>query len=259
MRFFFLILLISSLIMPAISQELYFPEKQGVVTDEFEVIDSNVRARIEALADELRRITTIDLAVAIVRTTRPLDAESYGRQLYDKWAVGQYERGLDHGVLLLIDVLDRETRLIPGQGVEFLFPPLVKEKMEVDLYPLLGEGKIKEAALFGAASISDYILREWPKYHQPGHRLDFNTMSRIAFLLAVVSVLLAILFGGNPMMAVATFIGGLFGYVMLGIPGLLIGAAIGFLTNLAKVERQPSGAEKEFKEMYDKWKKKEEE
>jgi uncharacterized membrane protein YgcG len=241
----------------AASQEaqVAFPERQGIVNDYFEVIDTPTTVRIEELAKELKSITTIDLALAVVRTTRPLKTEEFSRRLFDKWQIGRQEQGLDHGVLLLISVIDREVKLVTGSGVDFMFPPEGREAMEMGLYPLLGRGKIKEAAYLGVASINEYVLAEWPKYVAEGkRRMTFKTASQVFFVLTAIAVLMTLIYGGSFLTAFATVVGGIIGFLLLQVPGMLLGAAMGFLMNLGQVERKSSDAEKELKELYDKWK-----
>jgi uncharacterized membrane protein YgcG len=239
----------------ALASLVVLPERQGIVNDYFDAIDIPTTVRIEELAKELKHISSIDLAVALVRTTRPLKTEEYGRRLFDKWQIGRQEQGLDHGVLLLISVIDRDVKLITGSGVDFMFPPEGRETMEMSLYPLLGRGKIQEAAYLGIASIDEYILSEWPKYVAEGkRRMTFKIASQVFFVLTAISVFLTLIYGGTFLTAFATVVGGIIGFLLLQVPGMLLGAAMGFLMNLGQVERKMTDAEKELKELYDKWK-----
>lgn len=256
MRIIFSIFLLLLFICPSNAQQepVDLPDQRGVVSDYFDEVRPDTEKRINELAAQLKEVTSINLAVAIIRTTRPLDTESYGQALYDKWDVGQKEEGLDHGILLLIAVLDRQVKIIPGTGIDFLFPPRLVEKLEVNLYPLMGRGKIAEAAYMGTASIVEYMLTEWPKYQRGERILDFQQVSKVFFTLVIIAVFLTLIFGGTFVTAFATVAGGFFGFLLLGIPGLITGAAIGFLMNLEKVERRMGQEEKELLALYQEWK-----
>lgn len=259
MRLISLLFLLVLVITPAAAQEAVFPNKTGAITDHFEVISDQNKERIEALTDELRKVTSINLVMAVIKTTRPMEPEQYGRVLYEKWDVGRKEEGLDHGVLILLAVLDREVRLIVGGSLAFLFPAGAKQDMEMSLYPLLGQGKMDEAAYLATATVADYILREWPKYHTDGRRLDVRTVSQVFFILSAIAILLTLIYGGTFVTAFATIVGGIMGYMLLDIPGMLIAAVISFLLTMRQVERKMSDAEKELKDIYDKWKHKKKE
>jgi uncharacterized protein len=252
----FLLILLLFLSLPVYSQEVKFPEQQGALSDHFDVVDERARVMIEDLARELRRVTSVNLVVAIVGTTDPLDAETYGKLLYDKWDVGYKEKGLDHGVLLLVSVLDHDVKITVGSEIDFLISPQKKEEMEMALYPLLGKGKFSEGAFLGAGNIARFILEEWPKYDGRYKRLDMQSVSIVLFVLTILAVFLSVAYGGTLLTVFATVVGGAFGWVLFGLSGMAVGAVMGFLLNLGRVVRKESPAEKELKELHEKWKEK---
>ncbi|MBN2057912.1 MAG: TPM domain-containing protein [Candidatus Saganbacteria bacterium] len=253
------VLLISLfLCLPSLAQNVDLPKRQGVVSDNFEVLNIATRARIEALAAELKSVTSINLAIALIKTSRPLSIEEYGQRLYKAWDVGQSEEGLDHGVLMLISIIDREVKIIPGSGIDFLFSQDIKERMEMSLYPLLGEGRISDATLLGSAAIANYLLSEWPKYQREGRQIGWQEISKVFFALTAVAVLLTLIYGGTILTMFGTIVGGIFGFIFFGIPGMLLGATIGFMLNIGRVERKLGQAEKEMLKLYRDWKSKKE-
>jgi len=255
MKFISVLFLLCLLFLSAQAMEVTFPEQTGAISDYFDVVSLDTKTRVQELTDELRKVTSINMALAVIRTTQPIGAEKYGRMLYEKWDVGRKEEGLDHGILIILAVLDREVKLTIGSSLDFLFPHGSKQDMEMSLFPLLGEGKIDEAAHFAAATMSNYILTEWPKYHQEGRRLDFETSSKILFILSAIAILLTLIYGGTFLTAFSTIVGGMIGYLLLDIPGMLLAAAISFLLTIRRVEQKKTQAEKELKVIYDKWKK----
>ena len=225
-------LILSVLVLPAQSQEITFPEKHDTVTDYSGEIDAKTKARIRDLASELRRVTSVNLAVAVIPTTTPLDADSFGKELYERWDVGRREEGLDRGVLLLVVLLDREVKIIAGRGVDFILTPKIREDMQWSLFTLLGKGKISEAVYVGSESLSQFIQMESPKNQEPAKKTDVRTFPVVLFSLAAAAVLLTVIFGGNFLTFLGTIVGGLFGFLLLQYVGLIVGAAIGFLINI---------------------------
>ena len=252
-KHFFLLLILSILILPAYSQEIIFPDKQNTVTDQTGEMDPETRARIKDLGEELRRVTSVNLAVVVVRTVKPLDSETYAKKLYDLWDVGQKEKGLDQGVLLLVVMLDREVKIVAGKGVEFILTPKIREDIQWRLFPFLGRGEIPHAVHVGAAGISQFILTEWPRYRGPERMIDPRTFSIVLFSLAASAVLLTLIFGGDFLTAFGTFVGGLFGFLLLEYVGLIIGAAIGFLINIWVPVSEAAREEKVRARTYKEW------
>jgi uncharacterized membrane protein YgcG len=252
-RLSFILLILSVLVLSAHSQELVFPEKHDTVTDYTGEVDAEVKARIKDLADELRRITSVNLAVAVIRTTKPLDADSYSKELYDLWDVGRKEEGLDHGVLLLVAILDREVKIIAGRGVDFILTPKIREDMQWSLFPLLGEGEISQAVYVGGVAISQFIQMEWPKYRGPAKEIDVRTFSVVLFSLFAAAILLTLIFGGDFLTVFGTIVGGLFGFLLLEYVGLILGAAIGFLVNIWVPVSEAAREEKVRARIYKEW------
>lgn len=238
---------------PACSQDMELPDQPDTISDQYNMVRQEHKQEIIALAQDLKRITSVKLTVAVVQLTKPADAATYGKALYDRWDVGQKSKGLDHGVLLLIAVLDREVKIISSEKLDMILTPEIINTIEISLYPAMGEGKISEAAYQGAAAITKLIIEEWPRYLKE-EKTDPRVVSMIIFSLLVSAILLTLIFGGTFLTAFGTIVGGLFGYLLGGILGLIIGATIGFVVNLFGTRQKESKAEKEFRAIYERWK-----
>jgi len=227
-----LILLLGCFICAAVFAEgLELPARQNTVSDYAEVVDAAAKEKVRAFADQLRRNTTVNLKVAVIRSLGPVDVKTFGEQLYQKWDVGQAGRGLDRGVLLLISIIDRQIKIIAGREVAGILIPEIRERIEFTVLASLAEGKFSEAAVVGAVAISQLLQTEWPKRAQKGAGFSWAKASMPLFLLLIVSFLLTFILGGTFITTYGTIIGGLFGYLFFGNVGLVLGAALGFLLN----------------------------
>ena len=251
MRYLILILLLLAFSAPVLAQDL----NQGVVADYLSLVDENTKSKIATLASELKKITAVDLAVAVVKTTAPADSENYGKALYDRLAIGQKEKGFDHGVLLLVSVLDKKVNITSGSGLSFALTPENKEKIEIGLYPYLINGKVSEALYLGSASIMQLLLEKWPKYDKIDKQIKPQTFWIIFLLLIGGSVLITLIFDESLVTACAVVAGGMFAFVLLGIPSTFVGVAIGLLlSTIGYKERKDTVAQKEFRTIYERWK-----
>ncbi len=255
MRFASFILLLLMLALPANPQDIPLVPRKNTVTDTFGVMDVKIEKKIVELAEELRRITSINLAVAILHTTQPVDPKTYGELLYDRWDLGQKKMGLDHGVLILIAIVEHDVKIIAGSGVDYVLTPEIKEKIEINIYPSLVRGEIAEGAYFGAAAITKLILEGRPAYIP--EEIGFRTITVAAFALVISAILLSIIFRGNFLTIFGTIVGGLFGFLFFDFPGMFLGAAMGFFLNIGPRERKETEAEKELRKLMEKRGKKE--
>lgn len=255
MRQLFCFFLLLILVLPVWPQDYEFPKQSGAVTDYFNVVDKGTAAKIDLLARQLKRITSINLAVAIIPTTKPLTAETYGEGLYDRWDLGQKKIGLDHGVLILVSAIDREVKIIIGQGIDFLFTPEIKTELEMGLYPSLGKGKIADAVYLGAASVSSQILNEWPKYQSRRQVKQLLNIVLGFLALTLTAVILSVAFGGTYMTVFSTVVGGTFGFLFFGIPGLFIFGTIGLLLHFGGREKIATREETEYERIQKEWEK----
>jgi len=254
-----LILISLTLIIPAYAQEPEFPPKPaGFVSDFYHQVSDDIEDEVEELSDELRRATSINLMVVVVRSTLPLDADAYARRIYDDWDVGRKEKGLDHGVLLLVSIIDREVRVLPGSGVDFILTPRVRENIQWGVFPSLGRGRISQGVYIGTMAISRMILEEWPRYEGLRRaRLDVQRLSLVAFVLFLAAVFTTLIFNLTFLVGFGMVVGGLFGYLLLDIFGAVIGALLGFLLNFWVSGKEETMAEREARKVYHEFKMKE--
>lgn len=258
LKFILFLLLLLMVAFPAYAQRPEFPPKPaGFVSDFYHQVGDDIEDKIEDIADELRRVTSINLMVIVVRSTLPLDADAYAKKVYDDWDVGRKEKGLDHGVLLLVSIIDREVRVLPGSGVDFILTPRIRENIQWAVFPSLGRGRISEGVYIGAMSISRMIMGEWPKYEGLRRaRLDMQRLSLVAFILFLTAVFTTLIFNLNYLAGFGMVVGGLFGYLLLDVFGTVIGALLGFLLNFWVSGREETAAEKEVRKVYEEFKRK---
>lgn len=96
--------------------EPYFPQPAGYVTDEAKVINGDTLTKLNTVITEVKDKTGSEIAVVTVKSIAPLDDFTYTHQLFDKWRIGQ--KGQDNGVLFLLALEERRTRIEVGYGLE---------------------------------------------------------------------------------------------------------------------------------------------
>lgn len=92
-----------------------YPAPDGYVLDEDHFLGPGVETRLERQLAAYDRRTTNQVAVAVVHTFGGMTPEDYGLGLFNRWGVGTEAK--DNGVLLVLAVDDRQSRLQVGRGL----------------------------------------------------------------------------------------------------------------------------------------------
>ena len=138
------------------SDEPDIPEFTAPVVDDAGVVpdDAEEQTNQELLAYQDRSGNQI--AVAIIETTGDASLEDYTIDLAKEWGVGSAEE--DNGVVLLIAIEDRKTRIEVGEGIEGELTDLESGRIVRDeINPRLSDGEFGEAVLQGTRAIRGAI------------------------------------------------------------------------------------------------------
>lgn len=93
-----------------------FPEPLGLVSDFANVLGMQERVEIQRIAEKLWQSNGVELAVVTVEDTSPLDTDTYTFRLFRAWGIG--EAKADNGLLVLLNMGEREIRIEVGTGLE---------------------------------------------------------------------------------------------------------------------------------------------
>ncbi|HWR50964.1 MAG TPA: TPM domain-containing protein, partial [Bryobacteraceae bacterium] len=131
---------------------------QGYVSDFAQVIDAASRAEIESYCAAVERSTGAQLAFVTIPSLDGEPVEDVANALYRKWGIGQ--KGTNEGVLLLLSVNDRRSRLEVGYGLEPIIPDGAAGGILRTMAPYLREGQYGPAMLEAAREIGGRIAQE---------------------------------------------------------------------------------------------------
>ncbi len=93
------------------------PQLTGPVVDKAELLSQSEQERLTSVLVQFNQLTKGQMAVLIISELASTETiESYSIRVTDSWKLGDKER--DDGLLLLISVKERQTRLEVGQGFE---------------------------------------------------------------------------------------------------------------------------------------------
>ena len=124
-------------------------EPRGYTNDFAGVLSPEAVQRLDRLAGEVQHKTGVQMAFVVIRSLEGQPIEDYSISLARRWGIGQ--RKENTGLLLLLVVNDRRSRLEVGYGLEAILPDGRAGAILRSMRPALREGRYDDA-IWGAAS-----------------------------------------------------------------------------------------------------------
>lgn len=121
-----LIILINSILSVSVAQTAIPPLNNGVM-DSANVLKASEKAKLDEKIMQFERESGSQIAVLIIPQLNNEDIVDYGVRVMEKWKLGR--KDIDDGVLLIISVNDRKTRLEVGYGLEGAIPDITAAKI----------------------------------------------------------------------------------------------------------------------------------
>jgi uncharacterized protein len=177
---------------------------------------------LEARCRQLREKTGAELAVVTLKSLEGGQIDDFANKLFARWGIGQKDK--KNGLLLLVAMEERKSRIEVGYGLEPIIPDVLAGRiLDHQLRPRFREQKFAEGLTAAVNALSELVEKGEPADRkaladegQPG------TTFTIIFLtgFVIVGSLIAGIGLGSRMAAII-----LFGLVFTGFP-LLLGMAI---------------------------------
>lgn len=146
LRYIF-ILLLAAVTLTAAAQDDFFPRNpnldnaENYIADPAGKVSPDDCARLNAQIEQLRRLTTVELAIAVVPGIGDYEIQPYSVELFEKWGLGGSDK--DNGLLIVIDTGKMQGFITTGYGLEGVLPDFEVEKIfRNDLAPDVKKGDI---------------------------------------------------------------------------------------------------------------------
>jgi uncharacterized protein len=130
---------------------------QGYVNDYANVIPGPQRLALERYAALVEKQTGAQLAIVTLPTLEGEPIEDVANTLYRRWGIGK--KGKDEGLLLLLAVNDRRSRLEIGYGLEPILPDGASGDVLRQMRPALREGAYADALSTAAHYLGNRIAQ----------------------------------------------------------------------------------------------------
>ncbi len=200
------IIISTTLIFPfysfAKSADSYKPTDKFFINDYANVVDDNTENQIYNLGVELQQKTTAQVVVVTVDSLDGDDEHNFAFTIGEKWGIGQKEK--DNGVVILLAVKERRSRIEVGYGLEGAITDIKSGNIQ-DKYmlPYYKENNFSKGILEGYKAVISQIYQEYNIEHDgkvivSEQRQANNKDNTIPLLIGIgIFILLAIVTKGK--------------------------------------------------------------
>ncbi len=129
----------------------------GYVSDFAGVVDPASKAHLEAYAADLRRATGTQIALVTIPSLQGEPVNDVARTILRAWGVG--EKGANNGILLLLAIHERRSRLAIGYGLESVLPRSLDGSVLEQMRPALRARQYGEAMMAAAETLATAVAR----------------------------------------------------------------------------------------------------
>lgn len=130
---------------------------QGYLSDFAGVVDPASKAHLDAYAADLERATGAQIAFVTLPTLAGEPVDDVARTIARAWGVGQ--KNQDNGVLLLLAIRDRRSRLEVGTALQSVLPAAEDRRILTEMRPALRAEHYGEALMAAAETVGSAIAQ----------------------------------------------------------------------------------------------------
>jgi uncharacterized protein len=150
-----ILLAVLALFSSAQALDLNSLKPQGYLSDFASVVDAGSRQKIELYCARLEKATGAQMAIVTLQTLEGEPIEDVANDLFRRWGIGK--KGEDNGLLFLLVIQDRRSRLETGFGLEPIINAGQAGSTLRAMRPALRQNQYGEALWVAATSLGDKI------------------------------------------------------------------------------------------------------
>jgi len=130
---------------------------EGYVSDFAHVIDGQSKAALDEYCGRVEQATGAQMALVTIPTLEGEPIEDVANTIFRAWGVGQ--KGKSEGIMLLLVINDRRSRLEVGYGLEPILPDGFVGSILREMRPALRDRQYGDAMMAAAQTIGSTIAR----------------------------------------------------------------------------------------------------
>lgn len=138
---------------PAPASSLYVQDYAGVLTNES-------KNRLNSLGSQIAAKTKAQVVVVTVKSLEGAALEDYSLAILREWGIG--DKTLNNGVLMLVAVGDRESRIEVGYGLEGALPDAKTGRIQDEyMIPWFQQGDYDKGIVNGYMALAGEVAKEY--------------------------------------------------------------------------------------------------
>lgn len=131
---------------------------QGYVSDFANALDASSKVALETYCAEVEQSTSAQIAIVTVSTLENEPIEDVANELFRAWGIGKKKE--DNGVLFLLAINDRRSRLEIGKGLEAILPDGLDGLLLNQMRPALRQSQYGQALFTAAQTIGQIVAKD---------------------------------------------------------------------------------------------------
>ena len=177
------------------------PTRDIYAQDYADVLSKETENRINRLSTELQSRTGAQIAVVTIPSLEGESLEEYSLALFRKWGIG--DRKKNNGVLILLAVAEKKSRIEIGYGLEGALPDAKTGRIQDEtMRPAIENGDFNSALMNGYLAVLQEVAKEYSQElkatprtspRQRGAATELSSLPWWAKLLIAVGLLLLLL------------------------------------------------------------------
>jgi uncharacterized protein len=141
----------------AVDWQTRYPRPEGYVSDFARLIDPASKSRLEAYGAAVEQATGAQMALVTIPSLEGEPIEDVANTIFRAWGVGQ--KGKNEGIMLLLAINDRRSRLEVGYGLEPILPDGLAGDILREMRPAMRQNDVGDAMMAAAQTIGNTIAQ----------------------------------------------------------------------------------------------------
>nr|WP_121270848.1 TPM domain-containing protein [Pedobacter schmidteae] len=185
------------IIFSAIGYAQDFPEKPNTLVNDYTgTLSSDQIRQLEQKLVAFDDSTSIQVAIAVIKSVGEYDINDYAMQLGRKWGVGT--KGKDNGVMIVVALGDRKIAIQTGYGVEGVLPDMYTRRIiDNDIKPYFKAGDYYQGLEAGTNAIISLSKGEYKNDKPKAGKRGGGTSSVFILIIIIVVVIILLRRGGG--------------------------------------------------------------
>jgi len=141
----------------AVDWKARYPRPEGYVSDFAHVVDAASKSQLEAYCTSVQQATGAEIALVTIPSLENEPIEDVANTIFRAWGVGQ--KGKNEGIMLLLAIGDRRSRLEVGYGLEPILPDGLAGDILREMRPAMRQNDVGDALMAAAQTIGNTIAQ----------------------------------------------------------------------------------------------------